>query len=152
MDTDQVRLLMSTLEEQIDISVPTRVAWDHLHRVEEYSRFVGGVRQARAEGGQRAHFDVEAGGRAQEFDAEITDRDRGQVMAWRTRNGPRLAGTFSVLPIDAEHSRVQVRLEYDPGTVKETFGGPKGFAQATAIERLVREDLEQFKELVERER
>ncbi|MFE3142908.1 SRPBCC family protein [Streptomyces scopuliridis] len=142
---------MSTLEEQIDISVPTQVVWDRLHRVEEYTRFVEGVRQVRAEGGQRAHVDVEAGGRAQEFDAEITDRDRGRVMAWRTRNGPRLAGTFSVLPIDAEHSRIQVRLEYDPSTVTETFGGPKGFAQATAIERLVRQDLEQFKDLVERE-
>ncbi|MDX6347606.1 MAG: hypothetical protein QOF84_2396 [Streptomyces sp.] len=142
---------MSTLEEQIDISVPTQVAWDRLHRVEEYARFVGGVREARAEGGQRALFDIEAGGRAQRFDAEITDRDRGRVMAWRTTNGPRLAGTFSVLPIDAEHSRIQVRLEYDPGTVTETFGGPKGFAQATAIERLVRQDLEQFKDLVERE-
>jgi uncharacterized membrane protein len=142
---------MSTLEEQIDISVPTQVAWDRLHRVEEYGRFVGGVRQVRAEGGQRALFDVEAGGRAQRIDAEITDRDRGRVMAWRTTNGPRLAGTFSVLPIDAEHSRIQVRLEYDPGAVVETFGGPKGFAQATAIERLVRQDLEQFKDLVEHE-
>ncbi|MFE2432021.1 SRPBCC family protein [Streptomyces sp. NPDC059373] len=142
---------MSTLEEQIDISVPTQVAWDRLHQVEEYARFVGGVRQVRAEGGQRALFDVEAGGRAQRFDAELTDRDRGRVMVWRTTNGPRLAGTFSVLPIDADHSRVQVRLEYDPGTVTETFGGPKGFAQATAIERLVRQDLEQFKDLVERE-
>jgi uncharacterized membrane protein len=144
---------MSTLEEQIDIKVPSDVAWDHLHRVEEYSRFVTGVRQARAEGGQRAHFDVAAGDRFREFDAEITDRkrDRGREMAWRTGNGPRLAGTFSVLPIDAGHSRVQVRLEYDPETVKNTFGGPKGFAQATAIERLVREDLEQFKELLEGE-
>lgn len=109
------------------------------------------MRQVQAEGGQRARVDVEAGGRAQDFGAEITDRDRGRVMAWRTRNGPRLAGTFSVLPIDAEHSRIQVRLEYDPGTVTETFGGPKGFAQATTIERLVRQDLEQFKDVVEDE-
>jgi len=142
---------MSTLEEQIDISVPTQVAWDRLHRVEEYPRFVEGVQQVRAEREGRALFGVEAGGRAQEFDAEITDSDRGKVMEWRTTNGPRLAGTFSVLPVDAEHSRIQVRLEYDPGTVTETFGGPRGFAQATAIERLVRQDLEQFKYLLERE-
>lgn len=142
---------MSTLEEQIDISVPTQAAWSRLHRVEEYAGFVEGVRQVRAEDGQRAHVDVEAGGQAQGFDAEITDRDRGRVMAWRTTGGPRLAGTFSVLPIDAHHSRVQVRLEYDPGTITETFGGPKGFAQATTIERLVRRDLERFKDLVERE-
>jgi hypothetical protein len=34
----------------------------------------------------------------------------------------------------------------------EAFGGPKGFAQATAMERLVRSDLDRFKELVEQER
>ncbi|WP_151483915.1 SRPBCC family protein [Streptomyces albicerus] len=144
---------MSTLEEQIDIGVPIDRAWDCLHRVETYPRFLDGVRQARSEGGgHRAHLDVDAGGGAQEFEAEITDRGQESVMEWRTTSGPDLAGSFSLLPIDRDHTRVQARFEYDPGIVREAFGGPKGFAQAAAIERLVRNDLEQFKELGEQER
>jgi uncharacterized membrane protein len=143
---------MSTLEEQIDIAVPIEVAWESLHRVETYPRFLEGVREARAEGGHLAHLDVDAGGRPQEFEAEITDRAKQNMMEWQTTSGPDLAGSFSLLPIDHEHTRVQARIEYDPGTVKEAFGGPKGFAQATAMERLVRNDLEHFKELVEQER
>ncbi|WP_432093944.1 SRPBCC family protein [Streptomyces sp. bgisy100] len=144
---------MSTLEEQIDIDVPARVAWDRLHRVEDYPRFVGGVREARTEGRHRAHLDIHAGDRVYELDAEILDRGQGRLMMWRTMNGaPHLAGTFSVLPLDPEHTRIQVRVEYDPDTVKEEFGGPKGFAQASAIERLVRNDLRQFKDLAEKER
>ncbi|MCP3819097.1 SRPBCC family protein [Streptomyces sp. A3M-1-3] len=143
---------MSTLEEQIEIGVPIDTAWDSLHRVENYPRFLDGVREARSEGGHAAHLDVDVDGRTQEFEAEITDRDKERVMEWQTTRAPALAGSFSLLPIDRERTLVQARVEYDPSTVKEAFGGPKGFAQATAIERLVRHDLEQFKELVERER
>ncbi|AVH56506.1 MULTISPECIES: SRPBCC family protein [Streptomyces] len=140
---------MSALEEHIDIDVPADLAWDFLHRTESYPRFVEGVREARPEGGNRAHLDVEAGGRTQDLEAEITDRDQGRTMEWQTTSGPDLAGSFSLLPIDSEHTRLQARIEYDPGAVREPFGGKKGFAQATAIERLVRSDLDQFKRLVE---
>ncbi|MEU9284527.1 SRPBCC family protein [Streptomyces sp. NPDC048275] len=142
---------MSTLEEHVDISVPVDQAWDSLHRVENYPRFVEGVREARSRTGNRTLLDIETGGRTQELEAEITDRDQGRTMAWQALSGPDLAGSFSVLPIDAEHTRIQARLEYDPGAVREAFGGQKGFAQASAIERIVRSDLDHFKELVERE-
>jgi len=142
---------MSTLEEQIDLDIPIAAAWEGLHRVDTYPRFVEGVREARSEDGHRTRLDVDVGGRVQEFEAEITDRGKEHKMEWQTTSGPALAGTFSLLPIDREHTRVQARIEYDPGTVKEAFGGPKGFAQAASIERLVRDDLEHFKELVERE-
>ncbi|MFE7317570.1 SRPBCC family protein [Streptomyces sp. NPDC057555] len=142
---------MSTLEEHIDIGVPLEKAWDCLHRTESYPRFLNGVREARSEGERRTHLDVDTGGRAQEFEVEIVDRETEKVMTWQTTSGPDLAGTFSLLPIDRGHTRVQARFEYDPGTIKETFGGPQGFAQAVAIERGVRTDLQQFKQLVEAE-
>ncbi|WP_345592218.1 hypothetical protein [Streptomyces marokkonensis] len=52
--------------------------------------------------------------------------------------------------MDAGHTRVQVRLDYDPDAVRETFGGPKVFAQSDAIAQTVRDDLERLKGLVER--
>ncbi len=64
---------------------------------------------------------------------------------------PRADGLLLAAPIGRDRTRVQLRLEYDPATVREAFGGPKGFAQASAIERLVRSDLEQFKEYLEHE-
>ncbi|ARH90074.1 MULTISPECIES: SRPBCC family protein [Streptomyces] len=142
---------MSTLEEHIDINVPLDTAWECLHRTESYAQFVDGVREARAEG-EVTRLDVDAGGRPQEYEIEILDRPQDKVMRWRTTSGPELAGTFSLLPIDGEHTRIQARFEYRPGTITEAFGGPKGFAQASAIERGVRSDLEQFKELVEQGR
>jgi uncharacterized membrane protein len=140
---------MSTLELHVDIGVPVDTAWATLHRVENYPRFVDGVRGARTEAGGRAHLDVEAGGRAREVEAELTDRGE-HVMEWLTTGAPGLTGSFSVQPIDRDHTRIQARLEYDPATVRDIFGGPKGFAQTNAIERLVRSDLEHFKEYLER--
>ncbi|REK90543.1 cyclase [Streptomyces inhibens] len=143
---------MSTLEEHIDIDVPADTAWDCLHRVEAYPRFLDGVREARTEGDNRAHLDVDALGHTREVEIEIIDRGGEKVMMWQTTSAPDLAGTFALLPIDGEHTRIQARFEYDPGTIKEVFGGPRGFAQAAAIERGVRSDLQQFKALAERER
>ncbi|MFG2826828.1 SRPBCC family protein [Streptomyces sp. NPDC048434] len=144
---------MSTLEEHIDIGVPMDTAWACLHSAEAYPRFLDGVREARSEGEHRRHLDLEAGGgQTQGVDVEITDRSEDNVMMWQTTGGPDLAGTFSLLPIDGEHTRVQARFEYDPGTIKEAFGGPQGFAQAAAIERGLRSDLQQLKRLVEQER
>ncbi|MFI1734235.1 SRPBCC family protein [Streptomyces acidicola] len=140
---------MSTLEEHVDVGVPLDKAWDSLHRMENLPRFLEGVLDARTEAGGRARLDVEAGGRAREVEAEVSDRAKERVMEWQTRGVPDLAGSFSLQRIDQNHTRVQARLEYDPGTVREAFGGPRGFAQATAIERLVRSDLEHFKEYVE---
>ncbi|MFI2352974.1 hypothetical protein ACH492_39600, partial [Streptomyces sp. NPDC019443] len=59
-----------------------------------------------------------AGGRAQELEAEITDRSKANTMEWQTTKGPDLAGTFTLLPIDRTHTRIQARIEYDPDTVK----------------------------------
>ncbi|MBG0855534.1 SRPBCC family protein [Streptomyces spinoverrucosus] len=143
---------MSRLEEHVDVGVPIDKAWDSLHRVEDYPRFVAGLRDARAEAGGRAHLDVEAGGRTRELDAELSDRGGERVMEWHTTSAPELTGSFSLQPIDRNHTRVQARIEYDAAAVRETFGGPKGFAQVNAIERLVRSDLEQFKEYVEQGR
>lgn len=143
---------MSRLVEQIDVDAPIQTTWDGLHRVEAYPRFLEGVREARPEGETRASLSTDMGGRTKEIQAEITDRDQEHLMRWKTTSGPDMSGSFSLLPIDQEHTRVQARVEYDPGTVKDTFGGPKGFAQVQAMERLVRTDLEHFKQLVEEKR
>lgn len=143
---------MSTLEQHVDVGVPIDKAWDSLHRVENYSRFVDGVRGAHSETEGRAHLDVEAGGRAHAFEAEVSDRHGERVMEWHTMGTPELTGSFSLQPIDQNHTRVQARLEYDPDALREEFGGPRGFAQASTVERLVRTDLQHFKKYVERVR
>ncbi|WP_354643672.1 SRPBCC family protein [Kitasatospora camelliae] len=140
---------MRTLEEQIDVDVPLRTAWEQLHRIDQYPRFVDGVLSASALGRNRAHLELEVAGTHHELDAEIVDRGQGKVMGWETLDGPRLKGTFALRPLDADHTQLQIRLEYDPDTLKSQLGGPKGFAQVSAIERTVREDLEHFKQLVE---
>jgi len=143
---------MSTLEEHIDVGVPIETVWDSLHRVQDYPRFVAGVRDARTEEGGRARLDVEADGRVRVIEAEVSDRKAEGVMEWHTTGAPELLGSFSLQPIAANRTRIQARIEYDPGTIRETLGGPKGFAQANAIERHVRSDLEHFKERVEQGR
>ncbi|MEU9074596.1 SRPBCC family protein [Kitasatospora sp. NPDC004745] len=140
---------MNTLEEQIDVAAPVLAAWEQLHRVHEYPRFVDGVHSAHPHGRNLAHLGVAIGGAERAVDTEITDRGRGRVMSWRTLDGIPLSGAFALLPLDARRTRVQIRVEYDPAALREAIGGPGGFALAGAIERAVRGDLEHFRELVE---
>ncbi|MFH9981911.1 SRPBCC family protein [Streptomyces sp. NPDC017179] len=144
-----VEVAMSTLEEHIDVGVPIDSAWDSLHRVENYPRFMDGVRDARAESGGRAQLDIEAGGRARQMEMKASDRAGDRVLQWHTTESPQMSCSITLHPIDQGNTRIQARLEYDPDTVREAFGGPRGFAQANAIERLVRSDLEHFREYAE---
>ncbi|PYC76383.1 cyclase [Streptomyces tateyamensis] len=143
---------MHTLEEQIDIDVPVQVAWEQLHRVQDYPRFVDGVRHAHSHGGHRAHLDIEVAGQERVFETAIKDLGGNQVMDWRTLDSAHLHGTVVLRELDTGSTQLQVRVEYEPEAVEDTFGGPHGFAQSGAIERTVRHDLVQFKALVEAER
>ncbi|MFJ5723012.1 SRPBCC family protein [Streptomyces sp. NPDC093149] len=139
---------MSRLEEQVNVDVPAQEVWAQLHRIDEYPMFMEGVKSAAAEGSSRAHLDVRIGDDEQAFETRITDRGKGQVMDC-TVDSPDLKAAFAVNPLDDQHTQLQVRLEYDPDTVRATFGGPKGFAQVHAIEDTVRTDLEKLKDLLE---
>ncbi|AQY20572.1 hypothetical protein T261_07702 [Streptomyces lydicus] len=142
---------MSTLEEHIDIGAPLDKTWDCLHRVDSIPQYVDGVREAHLEG-KRTHLGLDAGGTSREIELEITDRTTEKVMSWKTTTGPELSGSVSLLPIDKQHTRVQARFQYEPSTITDSFGGPKGLAQVHAIENGVRSDLQKFKGMVEHER
>ena len=137
---------MSVLREQIDIAAPATATWDQLHRFNDYPKFVAGMLHARTESADQARINVTAGGTERAIEAHIVDGDR--LMTWETDSSG-LRGEFAVRPLDDDHTRVQVRLEYDPDSVRETFGGPRGFAQSDAVAQAVQRDLERFKSLVE---
>ncbi|MGW4804957.1 SRPBCC family protein [Kitasatospora sp. NPDC004272] len=140
---------MRTLEEQIEVTAPVGTAWSQLHRVAEYPLFVAGVVRASAHGRHHAHLDVEFGGGRHAVDAELTDHGRGRVMSWETVDGPPLRGTFALRPLDPAHTRVQLRLEYDPRELAGALGATDGPVPSTAVEEAVRADLELFKQLCE---
>ncbi|QMU76597.1 cyclase [Streptacidiphilus sp. PB12-B1b] len=140
---------MTALEQRIDVHAPAAAVWEQLHRVGEYPRFVEGLRRARAHGRHRASLDVGDGGGGCSLEAAIDDRGRGRLMRLRTVDGPPLRATLALLPRDPQHTTVHLRLEYDPAGLGAAFGGPRGEAQADAVEQAVRADLRRFKALVE---
>lgn len=143
---------MRTLDEQIEINASAEETWQRLHQVEEYPRFIGGVLRATTGSGNRARLEVRAGGSERTFDAELTDRGQERTLNWRTTAEPALKGSCALYPVDAEHTKLEVQIEYDPDTVRDAFGGPRGFAQSNLIAQAVRADLEQFKHVVEEQR
>ncbi len=89
-----------------------------------------------------------AGPRA--FEAEISIARGNALSGSGTPPAtPNAAGFLSAYSDQPEPHPGPGTARDDPDAIRETFGGQRGFAQVHAIERLVRSDLEHFKECVE---
>ncbi|MCW2942415.1 MAG: cyclase [Actinomycetia bacterium] len=142
---------MTTLEQSIDVNVPAEVAWAQLHRMDSYPQFIEGLQSVEQRGKDQAHLQIRASGNPQmQCDTEIMDRRPNEQMTWRiTNGGPKMDGSVELRPLDDKHCKVQVRLEYDPKELSDSFG-LKSSKPDSAIKATIKHDLEKFKSLVER--
>ncbi len=135
---------MATIEESIDISVPVRTAYNQWTQFEEFPTFMEGVESVTQLDDTHLRWVAEFGGQREEWQAEITEQDPDQRIAWNatSRQGPNGVVTFHRIADDA--TRVTVQMDYEPEGIVEHLGSAVG-----ADDRRVRGDLERFKELIE---
>jgi len=84
------------------------------------------------------------GGDTEEWDAEITEQQPDQRVAWKATDGKQNAGVVTFQPLGAERTRVIVRMDWEDEGMLEKAGSMLGFDS-----RRVQGDLERFKELIE---
>ncbi len=136
---------MSTVEESIDIDVPVSTAYRQWTQFESFPSFMDGIERVERLDARRLHWVAEIGGVRREWDAAITEEQADQRIAWKAidQDGP--DGIVSFQRLDEGRTRVKVQMDYEPKSVKELVGSVVGLD-----DRRVKEDLEAFKELVER--
>ncbi|HET7725702.1 MAG TPA: SRPBCC family protein [Candidatus Limnocylindrales bacterium] len=135
---------MSKVEQSIDVDVPVRVAYDQWTQFEEFPRFMEGVESVRQIDDTHLHWVAEIGGKRKEWDAEITQQEPDQRVAWTATSGARNAGSVDFHRLDDHRTRVTLTMDIDPEGVVENIGDAVGVPDAT-----VRRDLERFKEFIE---
>jgi uncharacterized membrane protein len=136
---------MSTIEKSIDVNVPASVAYNQWTQFEEFPRFMEGVEQVRQIGDKHMHWRVNVGGKAKEFETEITEQIPDKRIAWRTRGGTDNAGVVTFHHLNDAATRIMLQMEYHPEGIVEKAGDMLGVAS-----HRVQGDLERFKEFVER--
>ena len=135
---------MSTVEKTIDVNVPVRTAYDQWTQFEEFPRFMEGVKSVEQTDDTHLHWLAEIAGQEKEWDAEITEQQPDQRIAWTSTSGARNAGVVTFHRIDEDTTRVALQMEVEPDGIIEAAGDALG-----VLDRRVEGDLERFKEFVE---
>jgi uncharacterized membrane protein len=135
---------MATIEKSIDVNVPVRVAYNQWTQFEEFPRFMEGVEEVRQLDDKRLHWKAEVAGKAQEWDAEITEQTPDKVIAWKSTSGARNDGIVRFTPLGQEKTKIDVEMHWEPQGVTERIGDVLG-----ADDMRIQGDLNRFKKFVE---
>jgi uncharacterized membrane protein len=135
---------MATIEEHIDVDVPVRAAYNQWTQFEEFPRFMEGVEKVEQIDDTHLHWEAEFGGASREWDAEITEQNPDERVAWRATAGAENAGVVTFHHLNDTTTRVMLQLEFEPEGLVETVGDKLGF-----VKRRATGDLKRFKEFIE---
>ncbi|MCP3803897.1 SRPBCC family protein [Allokutzneria sp. A3M-2-11 16] len=135
---------MSVIEEQVEVHVPVRTAYDQWTQFESFPHFMEGVERVEQRTNTLTHWHTSIAGVDREFDAEILHQVPDERVSWSVLSGPKHRGTVSFTPEDATHTKVSLRIEYEPEGVVENVGDKLGIVRGR-----VKGDLKRFKEFIE---
>jgi uncharacterized membrane protein len=135
---------MAKIEASIDVNVPVRTAYDQWTQFEEFPRFMDAVESVKQLDDTRLHWVAEIAGVRKEWDAEITQQEPDQRVAWTSTSGAENAGAVDFHRLDDEQTRITLTMDVDPEGVVENVGNALGVP-----ERQVEGDLKRFKKFIE---
>lgn len=139
---------MATVQQSIDINIPIHAVYGQLTRFEDYPRFMEEVDEVRQIDDTHLHWKTIMSNRSVEWDAEITEREQDQCIAWRNISGPTNSGRVDMQPVGADKSRVTLTLHAEPEQVP---GSSAGNEEQEMSQRL-KLDLVRLKEFIETSR
>jgi len=135
---------MSKIEKSIEVDVPVRVAYDQWTQFEEFPRFMDGVESVKQTDDTHLHWVAKVGGIRKEWDAEITQQEPDQRIAWNATNGAENGGAVDFHRLDDSRTRINLTMDIDPDGVIESVGDAVGVP-----DRAIAGDLERFKAFIE---
>jgi uncharacterized membrane protein len=135
---------MSTIEKAIDVEVPVRTAYDQWTQFEDFPRFMEDVERIEQLDDTTTRWHVKMAGQERTFDADITEQEPDQRVAWRSRGETEQAGVVTFHRIDEGKTRVTLQMDIEPSDWKEKVGDALNI-----IDKKVEKDLEQFKSFIE---
>lgn len=140
---EEVRV--SRFEEQIEVDVPVRTAYNQWTQFETFPQFMEGVESVEQKGDEMTHWVVEIAGKRREFDARVSYQSPDEQVSWRVVNGTKHDGTVFFLPLGADRTRVTLRMEFEPEGFAEKAGDMLGIVSSR-----IKGDLERFREFIEK--
>jgi len=136
--------IMSLIEKSIEVNVPVKTAYNQWTQFEEFPKFMEGVEQVKQITDKRLHWKANIAGKAEEWDAEITEQIPDQRIAWTSKGGAMNTGLVIFSPLSDAKSKLTLQMEYVPNGPIEKTGDAMGL-----VTRRVEGDLKRFKDFIE---
>jgi uncharacterized membrane protein len=135
---------MASVTKSIDVHVPISTVYNQWTQFESFPEFMGGVDQVTQLDDRRLHWKVTVGGQTREFDAEVTEQNPEERVAWKSIDGQTHAGVVTFHKLADDETRVTVQLDWQPEGVVEKAGAVVGID-----DHQVSGDLDRFKSFIE---
>ena len=135
---------MPTVEQSMEVAVPVRTAYNQWTQFEEFPKFMEGIERIEQQSDTRLHWVASFGGKTHEWDADVTEQEPDQRVAWQSTDGAFNAGVVTFHRVDENRTRIMVQMDWEPEGVLEKIGGALDFD-----DRRVKGDLERFKDMLE---
>ena len=135
---------MAHVEKSIEVNVPVRTAYNQWTQFESFPQFMEGVEEVRQLDDKHLHWRAKIAGKTEEWNADITQQQPDQMVAWRSTSGAENAGMVTFTPLTSDRTRVNLALDYTPEGPVEKAGDLLGM-----VSRRVEGDLKRFKDFIE---
>jgi len=132
------------IEKSIEVNVPVKTAYNQWTQFEEFPKFMEGVEQVKQINDKRLHWKANIAGKAEEWDAEITEQIPDQRIAWTSKGGAMNTGLVTFYPLSDAKSKLTLQMEYVPSGAIEKTGDAMGL-----VTKRVEGDLKRFKDFIE---
>jgi uncharacterized membrane protein len=135
---------MGTIERSIDVDVPVRTAYDQWTQFEEFPRFMRDVERIEQLDDTTTRWHISIAGVERTFEADITEQEPDQRVAWRSRGETKHAGVVTFHRIGEGSTRVTLQMDVEPTDWVEKAGDALG-----VVGRNAERDLGDFKSFIE---
>ncbi|MFL6711108.1 MAG: SRPBCC family protein [Massilia sp.] len=134
----------SAVEETIEVNVPLRTAYNQWTQFEDFPSFMESVQEIRQLDDRHLHWKATVAGKPKEWDAEIVDQVPDRRIAWRSVGGVRNDGVVTFQRLSDNHTRISLKMSYEPEGPVEQLGDALG-----AVRMEARSNLQRFKDNIE---
>ncbi|MEO6709753.1 MAG: SRPBCC family protein [Planctomycetota bacterium] len=135
---------MTTIEEQIDVDVPLRAAYDQWTQFESFPEFMEGVKSVTQLDDQNLRWQAEVAGKDIEWTSRIVEQVPDQRISWQSTSGKQVSGLVTFATVEPSKTRITLRMEVEPEGATEKVGSAVG-----VLGLRVKGDLKRFKNFIE---
>jgi len=127
-----------------DVAVPVEQAYEAWTKFDDFPKFMHRVLDVDPRGGDRVSWREKIWFSTREWEGQITEQRKNELIAWKTTKGVSHHGVVTFHRLDDRLTRVMVDMEFEPSGMLEKMASGLRF-----VKRAVQADLARFKAYVE---